>query len=217
MAYSMPRGIAMIGLVLALAGCSTVVESNPSSTAMEQLLISAAANRAAERIDFHIPKGTPVFVDTSDITGNDARYADAAIRDSLLRQGARLAGNRKSASMIVMLRDGALSTDRKDMLVGVPSFSVPIPFSSAPLVAPKLALYQDADQEGVAKFSATVYDAKTGSLVASSRPAFGFSHNRKYTFLLFISWRANDVLPLNQQGGPKPRRGKPQPSASSRS
>ncbi len=217
MAYSMPRCIALIGLVLALAGCSTVVESNPSSTAMEQLLISTAANRAARRLDFHIPKGAAVFVDTSGISGNDANFADAAIRDSLLRQGARLVGNRKDASMIVSVRNGALSTDRKDMLVGVPSFSVPIPFSSAPLVAPKLALYQDADQEGVAKFSATVYDAKTGRLVSSTRPAFGFSHNRKHTVMLFISWRDNDVLPRNQQGGAKPQRGRANPPASSRS
>jgi len=43
---------------LALSGCSTMRETAPDRSAREQLLISTAADRAAERLNLKIPAGT---------------------------------------------------------------------------------------------------------------------------------------------------------------
>jgi hypothetical protein len=47
-----------------LAGCTTARSTAPLRTASEQLLISAAADRAAAQLSLGIPKGTRIFVDT---------------------------------------------------------------------------------------------------------------------------------------------------------
>ena len=71
-----------------LSACSTATESNPPRTATEQLLISSAAERAADKLSFGIPKGTKVFVDSGNFEGYDGKNAISAIRTSLLKQGA---------------------------------------------------------------------------------------------------------------------------------
>jgi hypothetical protein len=188
------RSAAAILLTLALGACTTATETNPPRTATEQLLISTAADRAAARLAFHVPKGSKVFLDSADFSGYDSKYAIAAITDSLLKQGAHLVDSKAKADTVVEIRAGALSTDQRVTLFGIPSFNVPIPLAGG-LQFPEIALYKKQLQEGVAKFAATAYDAKDGALLGSADPQFGFSHNTKKTVLIFFSWTSNDALP----------------------
>jgi hypothetical protein len=195
----MPR-VFIIVTLLAAASCTTTVDTNPSRSATEELLISTASDRAAEQLAVQIPKNSKVFVDSGNFAGTDAKdmdskYAVAAIHASLLKRGAHLVGDKKGAQTIIEVRSGALSTDQKSFLIGVPQFNIPIPFSATPLAFPEIALYKDADQKGVAKFGIVSYDAKTGTLIAEQEPQYGFAHNVTKTLLIFFSWRDNDVYP----------------------
>lgn len=183
-------------LALTLAACTTATQSNPPRTATEQLLISTAADRAAERLAYHVPKGTKVFLNASNFSGYgyDSNYAIAAITDSLLKQGLRLADDKTKADAVVEIRAGALSTDQQVTLFGIPSFQVPVPLAGG-FSFPEIALYKEQVQEGVAKFAATTYGAQDGTLLGSADPQFGFSHNTKNTVLVFFSWTSNDTLP----------------------
>jgi hypothetical protein len=188
-------GISLAAALFLLAGCTTTVQTNPPRTATEELLISTAAEHAAERLALSIPHKSSVFVDSGNFEGTDSKYAIATIRTSLLKQGIRLTDDRKKADVIVETRAGALSTDRKTFLIGVPSFNIPIPLASAPLSVPQIALYGTEDQRGVAKFAVTAYDAKKGNLVDAQDPQFGFSHNTQKTVLFFITWTDSDAMP----------------------
>jgi hypothetical protein len=187
--------IPVILLTLALAACATQTETNPPRSATEELLISTAADRAAAKLALTIPPKTPVFVDAVNFDGTDSKYAIGAIRDSLLKQGVYLVDDKKKANTIIEIRSGALSTDKKDLLVGIPSFTIPIPFAASGIPFPKIALYESDNQEGVAKFAFTGEDAKTGKLLQSESPQYGFAHNTKKTVLVFVSWTDNDTLP----------------------
>ncbi len=188
----------LILVLIALAACTTNVTTNPPRSAMEELLISTAADRAAQNLALQIPKGTKVFVDAGNMDGTDSKYAIAAIHDSLLRQGANLVGEKKDAQKIIEIRAGALSTDQKQFLIGIPQFNVPIPLSSGPLTFPEIALYKDEEQNGIAKLGMTSYDAKTGALAASQEPQFGYAHSNENTILIFYSWKGNDVIPKDE-------------------
>jgi hypothetical protein len=63
------------------------------------------------------------------------------------------------------------------------------------VTVPEIALFKTAEEKGVAKFAMTGYDAKTGKLIYSSDPKYGFSHQTNHTVLLFFSWRTGDLLP----------------------
>ena len=100
---------------------------------------------------------------------------------------------------------GAASTalnaiGENETLVGVPSFSVPVPLSSGALPIPELALYKKSDQEGVAKFTATAYEAKSGKHLADAEPQFGHAHDMKQTVLFFVTWTSNDIYPKDDSG-----------------
>src|SRR3954463_8106807 len=178
-----------------LAGCTTARSTAPMRTAGEQLLISAAADRAAAQLSLGIPKGTRVFVDSRYFQGYDDGYAIAAIRTQMLKSGMMLVDDRAKAEAVVMVSSGALSTDQKSLLIGLPQLTVPyIPVGNS-VTVPEIALFKQAEEKGVAKFVATGYDARTGKLLATTDPRYGFSHNTNHTVLLFFSWATGDVIP----------------------
>jgi hypothetical protein len=180
---------------LVLCSCTTARTSAPVRTATEQLLISTAADRAAAQLSLGIPKGTKVFVDTRYFQGYDDGYAVSAIRSQLLKSGLELVDERKDAQAVIQVAAGALSTDQKSLLIGIPQLTVPyIPMGNS-VTVPEIALFKQAEEEGVAKFVATGYDAKTGKLLATTDPHYGFSHNINHTVLLFFSWSTGDLIP----------------------
>lgn len=174
-----------------LSGCSTDRQTEPQRTATEQLLISTAADRAAASLALDIGSDRKAFLDATNFEGLDGKYAIAAIRSALLKRGTRFVGDKKDADTIIEIRSGALSIDKHEMLVGIPSVDIPIPLAGD-LGTPEIALYKSAEQEGVAKFAATAYDAKDGRFIAESTPPLGRSHIKKRVVLV-VSWIEDDV------------------------
>jgi hypothetical protein len=182
---------------LLLAACTTERSSVPLRTATEELLISTAADRAAADLSLSIPKGTRVFIDRQYFQGYDDGYALNAIRTQFLRQGLALVDDRTQAQAIVNVSSGALSTDEKSLLIGIPALQVPALPVGTSVSVPEIALFKTAQDKGVAKFVATGYDAKTGKLIATTDPHYGFAHQTNHTILLFFSWESGDLVPPN--------------------
>jgi len=188
------HAFALFILAVVLGACTISRDTTPPRAATEQLLISAAADRAADRLALQIPRDTKVFVDATNFEGYDNKYAIGTVRDRLLKQGARLVADRAGANTVVEVRSGALSVDEHKTLFGIPSFDIPIPLAGA-LKFPEIALFKKHKWEGIAKIAATGYDAKGGTLVASSGPEYGFSHKTYWVVMLFISWTTDDLGP----------------------
>lgn len=195
----MPRSLAHLSAIVAAAicisACTTQRSSVPARTATEELLISTAADRAAAAISLSVPKGTRVYIDRQYFQGTDDGYALNAIRTQFLKQGLSVVDDRAQAQAIVNVSSGALSTDEKSLLVGIPALQVPALPVGTSVSVPEIALFKTAQDKGVAKFVATGYDAKTGKLIATSDPQYGFSHLTNHTIFLFFSWQTGDLVP----------------------
>jgi hypothetical protein len=61
------------------------------------------------------------------------------------------------------------------------------------VLIPPLSLYSENEAKGAAKFAASIYDPKTGRLIVSPSPAYGFSREDDGVVLFFFSWRRNDM------------------------
>lgn len=176
--------------LLLLAGCASTRATSPSRSAQEMLLITTAADRAAEALAAQVPTNLTGWIDPSGFSAEDQAYGLAAIKDALLRRGVRLVADRGNADAIILPRAGTLSTDEKNTLVGIPSLPVPL----APGVSiPPLSLYSENTAKGAAKFAASIYDPRTGKLIVSTDPAYGFSREDDGVVLFFFSWRKNDM------------------------
>jgi len=184
---------AMLGALL-LGGCSTVRDTQPPRTATEEMLISTAADRAADALRPHFAPGEKVFVDATYFEGTDSKYTISAIRDRLAHDGAHIVADRKSADMVVEIRAGAQSIDQNSLLIGIPSLNLPIPLTGQ-VQTPEVALFKRAREVGVSKIAATGYDAKDGVYAVTLGPDYGFSHLTDWTVLFFFSWKTQDYLP----------------------
>jgi hypothetical protein len=178
-----------------ISACTTERASVPARTATEELLISTAADRAASALSLSIPKDTKVYIDRQYFQGTDDGYALNAIRTQFLKQGLDLVDDRSQAQAIVNVSSGALSTDEKSLLIGIPALQVPALPVGTSVSVPEIALFKTAQDKGVAKFVATGYDAKTGKLIATTDPQYGFSHQTNHTIFLFFSWQSGDLVP----------------------
>lgn len=199
--FKMPvlfKTFVLFSLAVAASACTVRNESNPPRTATEQLLISAAADRAAEKMNLDMPPNSKVFVDSSNIEGLDSKYAIATMRERMLKLGANLVADRGAADVVVEIRSGALSVDGDKFLIGIPQFDVPIPLTGQ-LPFPEVALFKRQERGGVAKFAGVGYDAKTGKLLDATEPQYGFSHERRYVLLLFFSWERRDFIPKEER------------------
>jgi hypothetical protein len=196
--------VSMALLAVLLSGCTTARETDPQRTATEQLLISTAADRAAAAMSLDVGPDRKCFLDATNFEGIDGKYAVAAIRSSLLKKGTRFVPDQKQADTIIEIRSGALSINKSNTLVGIPSVDLPIPLTQE-FSTPEIALYKSEEQEGVAKFAATAYDAKDGDFLGESNPPLGRSHIKRRV-LLFVSWIEDDVNAEAAAGKPQESR-----------
>jgi hypothetical protein len=193
-------GVAAFALLLSIMACSSLRESHPDRTATEQLLISTAAERAADGMAQTLPPRGVVYLQPANFDSQDGRYALAAIRDALLRHGLSVVDNRGQADTVIEVRAGALSIDDSDTLVGLPRLPIPIPLAES-MELPEIAVFARDQAQGVAQFSAAAYDAGTGTMVASTGPHFGFAEVTEWTVLVLFSWTTDD---LPDESAPKP-------------
>ncbi|HET7085924.1 MAG TPA: hypothetical protein VFI23_14200 [Rhizomicrobium sp.] len=137
-----------------------------------------------------MPPNLTAWIDASGFSAEDAAYGLAAIQDALLRHGVRLVAERDKADAVILPRAGMLSTYEKTTLLGIPALPVPM----APGVTmPSLSFYSQNIAKGSAKFAASIYDPRTGKLIVSTDPAYGFSRQSNGTVLFFFTWHKNDM------------------------
>jgi len=104
----------------------------------------------------------------------------------------RLVADRAKADAIILPRAGDLSTDERQTFFGIPALPTPVTAATGTTL-PALAFYRESEAKGIAKFAATVYDPKTGKLIVSTDPAYGFSRADNGVVLFFFTWHKNDI------------------------
>ena len=190
----LPRTAALLSVMLSLCACTTVHTTPPSRSATEERLVSTAIDRAADRLAQQMPANLKIFLDTSSLEGPDARYAAAAVADRFLRKGMRLMPDKAEADTVVVVRSGVLSSDARTTLIGMPQFAIPFFPVGNLLTIPELDFYRKMHSKGVAEFAATGFNPKTGEMVVSTDPQFGFSQKTDWVVLLLFGWNTNDLV-----------------------
>lgn len=136
-----------------LAGCSSRTFTNTERAAIEQMLLSGAVDAALEKLDIPQVADKKVYLDFTNLKCYDIEYVKAAVRARFAEIGANLVEDANSADYTAEIASGALGTEFKSFLVGIPS--IPVPGLSTPL--PELALSRSIEQSGIAKLLVTIY------------------------------------------------------------
>ena len=97
----MKTALLAASLALGLCACTMNTNSVPSRTAPEEMSISTAADRAADKLAADLTAGGSVFIDATYFDAPDAKYAIGAIRAAIARRGNKLAADRAKADRVV--------------------------------------------------------------------------------------------------------------------
>jgi hypothetical protein len=165
-------------------GCATIRVTDPQRTATEQFLLSGAVQSAIDQVSADTLRDRIVYIDTTYLTtawqtAPELSFLIGEFRAKLLEGGARLAGKREEAQIVLELRTGGVGVDRLEFLLGIP----PIGFGAlaggvaaaggAPLLTPELAILKSTRQYSFASVAFVAYWADTGELLTSSGPFVG--------------------------------------------
>ena len=180
-----------LGLALLLAGCVQIRQTDPARTATEQLLLSTAADRAVTNTSLSLFANKKVFLDTNYFESYDSKYAIGSIRDALSQAGAILVEGKTNSDIMVEARSGALSTDDRSYLIGIPATGLPIPLVGA-FSIPEIAIYKSQKQDSTAKFALLAYDTHSNEHVFSSGSIVGKAHD-DYFKIVFFAHHSTDI------------------------
>jgi len=178
-------------------GCTTVRQTDPARTATEQLLLSTAADRAVEDVILSQFANKKVFLDTAYFDSYDSKYAIGAIRDALSRAGALLMAESKGSEITIEARSGALSTDDRTYLLGLPAMAIPIPLAGT-VPTPEIALYKSSKQYSTAKFALLAYMTQSREHVFSSGAMVGRAFDN-YFKIVFVPIHRTDVPEIKKK------------------
>lgn len=189
-------------LMLSVSGCGALWKTTlPNQTALDQILLSTAADRAASLITADqegrmVPnlgaKLGKTFIETKNFTNENQQYGLHAIRSCFLDAGVVLVNDLKEADTIIEIATGALSVDNTHSLVGIPAMGLPIPFAGT-LNIPEVPIYKKETNRGLAKFSVSLRDARTGKRKAKSFFTVGTAKVDSWEILLFFKFIDNDL------------------------
>ncbi len=174
-----------------LYGCANPSITNTKRSAIEELVISTAADRSiAQLSEVHLD-GKKVFVDFTNLTSTDAAYVKGCVRQRIGSYGALLMDDKKSAELVVEVFCGALDTNFENFLLGVPPVAIPVPFSGS-LETPEVAFYKRDAQSAVCKLGFTVIEKSTGKVLKYQENLIGASYYNRYA-IIGISWHNTDI------------------------
>lgn len=207
MRLSLPAMFALFSLVLVFpSGCTTRRVSTTSRTAMEQLLLSAAVDKALRKFDLPMLKNSKVFVDCTNLKGTDVEYLQVALRARVARQGGILVTDANKADYVMEVASGALAMEDKSSLIGMPSMPVP----QAPMPVPEMSLFKTVEQTAILKLLIFVH--QKGKFVAADQ--YFARGDRDESFMLWYSFQRGDDVREGWEGADAGLTTRPAESAS---
>lgn len=187
-----------IGLLFALivltplSGCTMHRSTTTDRTAIEQALLSASAEEAISRLETPVGEERTVFIDRSDFESVDEGHVLAALSEHFIDSGFRLVSERAEADLVVQPRSLFGGIDENQLLVGIPELPIIVP-GAGTLSIPELALFKRHTQRGRHGVASVAINRENGAMAFQQDPAFGDKYYKRWTILVFLSFRTTNL------------------------
>lgn len=197
-----------MGLLL-LVGCIEQEVSRTPRTAVEQLLLTQAAELALHNLTAALPEHASLLVEVTGLQTDRAHLnmmTDLGrgvlhdpsldlllIRDvtatALGRMGYQISPPKTDPAYLARVVVESFGTTQSLSFFGLP----PIQSVVIPITLPELALYKLQRQNGYARLHVDFFDNQTGGYVGSTSTIIGRTYYNQYKILFFIGWVRTDM------------------------
>jgi hypothetical protein len=173
-------------------GCTTWETTTTPRTAIEQLLLSTAADRCLNQSRL-VAGNRKVFLDTQYLDAYDKQYLISMVRERLGSRGL-LVDKADLADIVVEIRSGGLAIDKSDFLFGLPALPLPITLANgAPVLkTPELPLIKMISRRSRAKVAMFATDVKTRKQLGATGTLYGEAYYTDW-ILFFIPFTHSDI------------------------
>lgn len=202
----------VVGAMLILPGCALQQEiSRTPRTAVEQLLLGQALERALGKLSLPVPEGASIIVEASgfqtdrshlqlmqpdrgmggvvDNLNWDLSFVRDVASAHIGELGYPVRAHASEATYLVRVMVQSLGTNQGITFLGMPAVqSVVIPFS-----LPELTLYRRQNQLAYARIKLDIFDLASGRLIRSTPWWVGSAFYNQYTILFVIFFRTTDL------------------------
>lgn len=182
----------------------------PQLTALQQILVSTAIDRAAASMAITDSNGFKIediaqrlgktFVEDKNFYTFEAKYALHAIKRRFLDLGVAMVDNREQADSIMEVSIGALGLDAAHALLGLPALNLPVPLVGN-VETPEMALYKESTFRGLAKIAVSIRDMRSGKAKTQSMVNYGTAKVRQWIILLVFEYSVNDLMLPKEYSG----------------
>lgn len=172
--------------VVCLIGCTSRTVSNTPRTAIEQLLLSAAVDKALSKVQVPELAGKKAYLDFSNLRAYDGEYVESAVRACIAKNGLIIVEKADEADYTVGVSSGGVGNEYKEFLLGIPSLPVP----GSAMALPELALFKTVEQDGIVKLFVVFY--ADGKLVSANH--YYGKAERDETFFLWMRFQPKDDI-----------------------
>jgi hypothetical protein len=197
-----------MGLLL-LVGCIEQEVSRTPRTAVEQLLLTQAAELALHNLTAALPEHASLLVEVTGLQTDrahlnmttdlgrgvlhDPSHDLLLIRDvtatALGRMGYQISPPKTDPAYLALVVVESFGTTQSLSFFGLP----PIQSVVIPITLPELALYKLQRQNGYARLHVDFFDNQTGGYVGSTSTIIGRTYYNQYKILFFIGWVRTDL------------------------
>ena len=177
-------------LALGVGGACTTerIVTNSVRTAMQQLVVSEATDRALAKLRWPSFPGRRVFVDARAPTGPEEQlYLRSAAERELVLRGATVAPKRGHADLVAVVIAGALGTEQSTKFLGIPQMQSVL----LPIPVPEVGLFKSKRQEGFARVETMFFEPHEKRALYHDGPRNGNAYWTEFSILLLGFYRTD--------------------------
>jgi hypothetical protein len=189
----MNRNLLLLPLIAAVVvtGCS-MRQTTTDRTAVEQALLSVAATRTLEKMDFSSLTGKTFFIKEDKFEAVDGKFVSGELRAHLLKQGLIAAEKEEDTDLLVWPRVASHGIDDSKFLIGLPPIPIPVPTVGV-IETPEIAIFKLDRQRGRNRMGVHIEESETGKLALATNQVSAQSRYDRWVILILFGWTNSDL------------------------
>ena len=171
---------------LLMSGCADPNITRTGRNAIEQLVLTTAADRTVSKMDFRMLKGEKVRFDYGNMTPQvDKNYIQGILEARISAAGAIIALKPEEAKYVLRPLCATFATEDDRIMFGTPQLPIPIPQAGISVIIPELPIFKRIRRFGHCKLAVEIVDAKTNKQIRVEGPFISGAVNTNWVILFF--------------------------------
>ena len=184
--------LCLLALMALASGCMTIRTTTTARTALEQALLSQAAEVSIQNLKFEGSAAKSFFIKKDYFNAVDGEYILGLLNRRLLEIGLPAANEEKEADLIIYPSIAHAGIDDSSFLIGLPAIPLCLPGAGG-VTVPETAFFKHTSQRSSNRMFVVGKDAKSKKQLFASDTVTGQRYHERWTFFFVFNFTSTDL------------------------